>query len=130
MSFEFNTGSLRNTLFSKTPGNVHVVPPSVVNPQPPCRKLDDTLLNCRQPIVILLPSVGSTAIEHSLAASPMMLFPLLIDVHLIADEWTKLRDHARPSLESVNERRRVIVFFQRLSLNWLAWRRLSRNGGK
>src|SRR6267142_1251503 len=34
-------------------------------------------VDCRQPIVILLPSVGSTAIEDSLAASPTMLFPLL-----------------------------------------------------
>jgi hypothetical protein len=33
-------------------------------------------LNCRQPIAILSGLVGSTAIEHSLAASPMMLLPL------------------------------------------------------
>src|SRR5947207_3239627 len=50
-------------------------PPSVVNPHPPCRKSDSTLLNCLQPIVILLPSLGSTAIDGSFAASPTMLLP-------------------------------------------------------
>ena len=73
---EFNTGSLRKTLFSRTPGNVQVVPPLVVYPQPPCRKSDVTLLNCLQPITILLRFVGSTAIDGSFAASPRMLFPL------------------------------------------------------
>ena len=38
-------------------------------------KVRRTLLNCLQPIVILLPSVGSTAIDGSFAASPTMLFP-------------------------------------------------------
>src|SRR5438034_10144855 len=51
------------------------MPPSVVYPQPPCRKLEATLLNCLQAIVILLPSVGSTEIGHSLAASPMIFWP-------------------------------------------------------
>src|ERR1044071_770360 len=67
------TGSLRNTLFSNTPGKVQCAPPSVLNAHPPCRKSDCTLLNCLQPIVILLPSVGSTAMDGSLAASPSML---------------------------------------------------------
>src|SRR5437667_2699361 len=75
ISLEFVTGSLRKTLFSRTPGNVQVVPPSLVYPQPPCRKLDVTSLNCLQAIVILLPFVGSTEMEHSFAASPRMLFP-------------------------------------------------------
>src|SRR5947208_17014074 len=74
-SSELVTGSLRKTLSSRTPGNVHVVPASVVYPQPPCRKFDNTLLNCLHPIAILLVFVGSTEIEHSLAASPTMLFP-------------------------------------------------------
>src|SRR5205809_874019 len=52
-----------------------VVPPSVVYPQPACRKLEITSLNCLHAIVILLPFVGSTAIGHSFAASPRMLFP-------------------------------------------------------
>src|SRR4030095_191879 len=34
------------------------------------------LSNCRQPIVILLPSVGSTAIAGSFAASPSILLPV------------------------------------------------------
>jgi hypothetical protein len=51
------------------------MPASVVYPQPPCRKLDNTLSNCLQPIVILLPLVGSTAIAGSFAASPTILFP-------------------------------------------------------
>ena len=76
ISSEFVTGSLRKTLSSNTPGNVHVVPPSAVYPQPPCRKLDATLLNCLQPIVILLVLVGSTEIAHSFAASPMIFWPL------------------------------------------------------
>ena len=38
-------------------------------------KFDVTLLNCRQPMTILLWFVGSTAIEHSLAASPVMFCP-------------------------------------------------------
>src|SRR5690349_18729619 len=75
MSLEFVTGSLRKTLFSRTPGNVQFVPPLVVYPQPACRKLDVTSLNCLQAIVILLPFVGSTEMEHSFAASPRMLFP-------------------------------------------------------
>src|SRR5215467_4400270 len=60
---------------SRTPGNVQVVPPSVVNPQPACRKLDVTLSNCLQAIAILLRFVESTEITHSFAASPRMLFP-------------------------------------------------------
>ena len=34
-----------------------------------------TLLNCLQPIAILLRSVGSTAMDGSFAASPMILWP-------------------------------------------------------
>src|SRR5437868_2263259 len=71
-----NTGSLRKTLFSKTPGKDQLVPASVVYPQPPCRKSDVTLLNCRHPIVILLWFVGSTVMEGSFAASPRILLPL------------------------------------------------------
>src|SRR5439155_3519245 len=71
----FNTGSLRKTLFSRTPGNVQVVPPLVVYPQPPCRKSEVTLLNCLQPIAILLRFVGSTAMEGSFAASPRIFWP-------------------------------------------------------
>src|SRR4029077_20884917 len=51
------------------------MPPSVVYPQPPCRKLEVTSLNCLQAIVILLPFVGSTEMEHSFAASPRMFCP-------------------------------------------------------
>jgi hypothetical protein len=58
-----------------TPGNVQVLPPSVVYPQPACRKSLATLSNWRQPIAMRVESVGSTAIEGSLAASPMMLLP-------------------------------------------------------
>src|SRR5437867_184603 len=61
---------------SRTPGKVHVVPALVVYPQPACLKLDATSLNCLQPIVILLPLVGSTPITHSFAASPTMFWPL------------------------------------------------------
>src|SRR5207237_7413016 len=39
------------------------------------RKLVVTWVNCLQAIVILLPFVGSTEMEHSFAASPRMLFP-------------------------------------------------------
>src|SRR5436305_388883 len=45
-------------------GFIQVTPPSVA------------LLNCLQPITILLRFVGSTAIDGSFAASPRMLFPL------------------------------------------------------
>ena len=76
VSSEFVTGSLRKTLSSNTPGNVQWTPPSVVYPQPPCRKLDNTLSNCLQPIAILLGFVGSTEMEHSFAASPTMFWPL------------------------------------------------------
>ena len=72
MLSEDNTGSLRKTLFSSTPGNVHDVPPLVVYPQPACRKLELTLSNCLQPIVILVGLVGSTQIDGSFAASPVM----------------------------------------------------------
>jgi hypothetical protein len=40
--------------------------------------LDVTLSNCLQPIAILLPSVGSTEIEVSLAASPRIFWPLAL----------------------------------------------------
>src|SRR5437667_3654501 len=54
------------------------MPPSVVNPQPACRKLEVTSLNCLQAIVILLRFVGSTEMEHSFAASPRIFCPLAL----------------------------------------------------
>ncbi len=45
---------------------------------------------------------------------PDDVVPLRIDVDLIAGEGPKRRDHAWPTLQPVNKRRRVIVFFQRL----------------
>ena len=67
--------SLRNTPGSSTPGKVHVCPQSWLYAQPAWRKSDSTVSNCRQPMTILLGSVGSIAIEGSLAASPRMLLP-------------------------------------------------------
>src|SRR5437016_5543814 len=61
---------------SRTPGKVQVVPASVVYPQPACLKLDVTSSNCLQPIVILVPLVGSTESTHSFAASPTIFWPL------------------------------------------------------
>ena len=54
------------------------MPASVVYPQPACLKLDATSLNCLQAIVILLPSVGLTEIEHSFAASPRIFWPFTL----------------------------------------------------
>src|SRR5207249_4648068 len=51
-----------------------------------------------------------------------------INVHLEAGEQTESRDHPRPCLEPVNVRRGHVVFFQRLSRDWLVLRRLSRSG--
>src|SRR5882762_6722182 len=62
--------------FCKTPGNVQCTPPSVVYPQPACRKSELMLLNCLQAIIILLPSVGFTAMDGSFAQLPRMLLPL------------------------------------------------------
>src|SRR5882762_7513302 len=62
--------------FCKTPGNVQCTPPSVVYPQPACRKSELMLLNCLQAIIILLPSVGFTAMDGSFAQSLRMLLPL------------------------------------------------------
>ena len=62
-------------LSCKTPGNVQCMPASVVYPQPDCRKSELILLNCLQAIIILLPSVGFTAMDGSFAQSPRMLLP-------------------------------------------------------
>src|SRR5213592_2472446 len=61
--------------FCRTPGNVQCRPASVVYPQPDCRKSELILLNCLQAIIILLPSVGSTEMDGSFAASPRILLP-------------------------------------------------------
>lgn len=73
-ALEASTGSLRNTPGSILPV-VQVRPALIVYPNPACLKLDLSLSNCRQPIAIRLGSLGSTAIEGSLAASWRMLAP-------------------------------------------------------
>jgi hypothetical protein len=72
---EFRTGSLRKTLFCRTPGAIHLVPPFVVYAKPASRKFDVTLSNCRQPMLILFVLLGSTQMDGSFAASPTMLLP-------------------------------------------------------
>jgi len=57
---------------------VQFLPPLIVCANPACRKLDEMLSNCLQPILILFPLVGSTQMEGSFAASPTMLLPLAL----------------------------------------------------
>ena len=86
------------------------------------------MLNCLQPIVILLLSVGSTAIEGSFAASPTMLLPCGINIRLVACERTKARNHSWRTFQSENVRRRHIVCFRRCSFGFM-WPRAPRSGG-
>src|SRR5438046_6620272 len=75
---EFSTGSLRKTLCWRTLAEIHVLPPLAVCANPAWRKLDDTLSNCLQPMLILFPFVGSTQMDGSFAASPTTLLPFTL----------------------------------------------------
>ena len=55
-------------LFCKTPGAIHLVPPFVVYAKPASRKLDATVSNCRQPMLILFELLGSMQMDGSFAA--------------------------------------------------------------
>jgi hypothetical protein len=52
------------------------VPPFVVYAKPASRKFEATLLNCRQPMLILFGLLRSTQMDGSFAASPTLLLPL------------------------------------------------------
>ena len=129
MSSESNTGSLRNTLFSKTPGNVHVTPASVVIAP------------------AALPEVGLNAIKlppadcHFVAICRIHcnrrfvrsvaddVVPLRINIHLVANEGPIRRDHPWRRPQPVDIGRRHVVFFEGLVRVKLRFGCLSRSGG-